>query len=230
MSQRTRIAIGALCWIVGAQWFITQFVVQASWRTPYSLAHNYISDLGAVNCRTERGLGYVCSPLHTVMDVSYVIFGICTIAGVVLLWVLWPRRRLVVVGLVLLVLLGLGKVVIGLAPEDQRLFLHTLGSLGILIGNVGALLLGFGLRRYSRWMATIFLAVGIVGILAFCLDLLPRLDPIRGALERVSDWPLPLWLIVLGVLILFGRARAPRDARQPTDSSHSTGAVGRMHS
>jgi hypothetical membrane protein len=205
MSRDVRTIAGSLCWILALQWFPVQAVVQAAWTTPYSLSRNYISDLGAVRCATSRGLGYVCSPLHSFMNTSFVVIGLLTVAGVVLLWNSWPRRRLVTAGMVLVAVFGVGKVVIGLAPEDVRLGLHALGSLGMLLGDTGSVLLALGLWRMARWGAVVFLFVGVVGVLAFFLQLSPRLELVRGALERLADWPLPLWLGALGCLRLSNR-------------------------
>jgi hypothetical membrane protein len=201
--------MGSVFWIAGLEWFVAQGVAQAAWTTPYSLSSNFISDLGAVNCRSDPGLGYVCSPLHVLMNYSFMLVGICMVAGVVLLVHHWPRNKATMLGLLLLVLFGVGKVIVGLAPEDQRLFLHAIGSLGILFGNVGCLVFAAGLWRTARPLALIFLCVGAVGVVGFIFLLFPPLTTIRGALERLADWPLPLWLAVLGIRFLLAPSRSP---------------------
>jgi hypothetical membrane protein len=201
--------IGSVLWIAGLEWFVAQGVAQAAWPTRYSLSSNFISDLGAVNCRNAPGLGYVCSPLHAFMNYSSMLLGICTVAGVVLLVHHWPRNKATTLGLLLLVLFGVGKVIVGLAPEDQRLFLHALGSLGILFGNVGCLVFAAGLWRTARPLALIFLCIGVVGVISFVLLLLPALMTVRGASERLADWPLPLWLAVLGARFILRLAHGP---------------------
>lgn len=211
MRHDTRMLIGSICWLAGLQWFVAQAVTQAAWTTPYSLSRNTLSDLGATRCFSEPvsllnpSSTYICSPLHSLMNASYVLFGLLILGGVILLWDRWPRRRTVVAGMILLALFAIAKVVIGLAPEDQNLKLHALGTLGMLCGDVGALLLGAGLWRTVRWQAVVFLLIGIVGVPAFFLQLLPHLAAIRGALERVADWPLPFWLAILGGLGLLRR-------------------------
>lgn len=211
MRRDIRMLAGSICWLAGLQWFIAQAVTQAAWTTPYSLARNSLSDLGATRCFSEPvsvlnpDSTYICSPLHALMNASYVLFGLLVLAGTILLWNKWPQRRTVLAGLVLLALFAVGKVVIGVAPEDQRLGLHALGTLGMLCGDVGALLLGVGLWRAARWQAVVFLCIGIVGVPAFFLQLVPHLAGVRGALERLADWPLPLWLAILGFGGLLGR-------------------------
>lgn len=205
MRRDVRATAGSLCWIAALQWFPVQAIVQAAWTTPFSLSHNFISDLGAVHCGTSKGLGYVCSPLHTLMNASFIAIGLLTLAGVVLLWGTWPRRRLISVGMAFFGVFGVGKVIVGLDPEDMRLGLHALGSLGMLFGDIGAILLAIGLWRRTRWQAVVFLLVGVIGVLAFFLQLSPHQTVIRGALERLADWPLPLWLGALGCLRLANR-------------------------
>ena len=204
MSRNSTVIAGALLWIAGLEWFAAQAIAQSAWRTPYSLSSNFISDLGAVHCGTEIGLGYVCSPLHTLMNASFLVIGVCTVAGVLLLRKKWPRSKSITWGLWLLGLFGAGKVTVGLAPEDQRLLFHAVGSLGILFGNIGCLILAVSLRRTSRTVALVFLCIGVVGVIAFVLQLDSALTTIRGALERLADWPLPLWLAMLGGTFLAG--------------------------
>jgi hypothetical membrane protein len=205
MRRDVRSIAGSVCWILALQWFPVQAIVQAAWTTPYSLSHNFISDLGAVHCATDPGLGYVCSPLHTLMNASFIVIGLLVLAGVVLLWNAWPRRRLVTAGMVLFGLFGFGKIVIGLDPEDVRLGVHALGSLGMLLGDIGSVLMAFGLWRRARGQAIVFLCVGVVGVIAFFLQVSPHLEAVRGALERLADWPLPLWFGGLGCLRLLNR-------------------------
>ncbi|MFZ0214561.1 MAG: DUF998 domain-containing protein [Candidatus Dormiibacterota bacterium] len=211
MHRNIGTVVGSVCWILTLQWFVVQAITQAAWTTPYSLGGNSLSDLGAVHCfsapvsRLNPISSNVCSPLHSLMNASFIVFGLLVVGGVILLWNQWPRRRTVTAGLVLLALFGAGKVVIGLAPEDVRLGLHALGTLGMLCGDVGALLLAVGMWREARWQAVVFLCIGIVGVPAFFLQVLPQLAAVHGALERLADWPLPVWIAALGVLRLADR-------------------------
>jgi hypothetical membrane protein len=214
VTGRTRRLMGGTFWIVGLAWFPAQVIAQAAWRTPYSLERNYISDLGAVSCRNSPS-GYICSPLHAVMNGGFILLGVCTLLGAVLLWEQWPRGRLTGSGLVLITLSGAGKVLIGLAPEDQRLALHAVGSLGILFGNVACLLLGAALWRAFHWQSIVFVCIGAVGLVAFVLTLSPHFGIGPGAFERVADWPLPLWLGALGCLAVAGQRLAARSSDGP---------------
>lgn len=213
--HRTRYRVGALCWILGLEWFVGQAIAQAAWTTPYSLTRNFVSDLGAASCRQVTDptyQAYVCSPLHVVMNLAFIALGLLSLVGLVLLRPLWPRRRRATIGFVGLALFGLGKIDVGLSPEDVRPVLHTLGALGILWGNLALVFLSLATWRTGRWAARVSLGVGTVGAVAFVLLVMAsRLHLDVGIVERLAAYPLPIWLAVLGARILRHReARIPQ--------------------
>src|SRR5579884_1510895 len=147
--------VGGVCWIASLVFLVGQAIAQAAWTTPYSMADDAISDLGNTSCGMWPPAGtnnkllqhvsvhyYVCSPLHTVMNVSFVLTGILLLLGLYFTRDIWPRRALTTWGIVFLTLAGAGKIIVGLDPENLRLFLHSIGSLGIPCANIGMLLLG----------------------------------------------------------------------------------------
>src|ERR1700722_15375583 len=75
-----RLMSGAICWIATLEFFAAQAIAQSAWKgSGYSLADNAISDLGVTACGriTIAGQsGYYCSPLHSVMNASFVATGI----------------------------------------------------------------------------------------------------------------------------------------------------------
>lgn len=198
--QRTsrEIALGGVCWLLSLVFFVGQALAQAAWRIPYHPLENLISDLGSTACQTVR-LGsyhaYVCSPWHAVMNSAFILTGLLVWLGLYLTRRAWPQRRLSTWGLVFLTLAGLGKIVVGLAPENVNPGLHALGSLGILCANSGLILLGFALWRACRWVAVISLVLGSLGWLGLVLFV----GSSNGATERLADYPAVLWMMVLGV-------------------------------
>jgi hypothetical membrane protein len=76
-----RTSLGSLCWILCLQYFAAEAVAVAGWRGLYSFHDNYISDLGAVTCADR-----LCSPLHALMNVSFVSQGVLISAGAALVW------------------------------------------------------------------------------------------------------------------------------------------------
>jgi hypothetical membrane protein len=77
--------------------FLAQFIAQVGWGRSYSLIRNEISDLGV----TKSGIvhvgsytAYANSPLHIVMNASFIITGLLMGAGLYLTRSMWPDRRL----------------------------------------------------------------------------------------------------------------------------------------
>lgn len=214
--------VGAACWIVAPiQFIIAQIVAAAAWPRPYDWFANYISDLGNTVCgpfaATPGPAVYICSPLHSVMDSSFVIAGVLTVAGTILLWRYWPRRAMLTTGLVFVVINGLGKILVGFAPENVNLGLHTLGALNIPAGAIGTILIGFAIMRTSRELAIIALLTGFVGLVGFGLFVSGQYLGLGvGGMERVAEYPAELWVAVAGVFIIAKRNVKTQSAENAT--------------
>lgn len=65
------------------------------------------------------------------MNAAFVVGGILTIAGTLLLWSAWPVRRMTTTALVLWLVSGVLKIVVGVAPENTVASLHLLGALNL---------------------------------------------------------------------------------------------------
>lgn len=118
---------------------------------------------------------------------------------------IWPRRPLATAGLVLIALAGVGRIGAGLAPGNVDMPLHDLAALGILGGDIGAVLLGCALWRLTRWQAVGFLAVRAAGTAGFALMAAPTHHLPAGAFERLASWPLLIWLAALGLALIASR-------------------------
>ena len=102
---------GAIFWILCLQYFAGEAISIMGWRGPYSLSKNYISDLGAIGCGSmAAGLngetGALCSPLHAVMNTSFVLQGLLIVAGALCVRPMFPASKLWAGGL----LIGVGGV------------------------------------------------------------------------------------------------------------------------
>ncbi|HZZ48837.1 MAG TPA: DUF998 domain-containing protein [Pseudonocardia sp.] len=198
----------AVCWALAANFFVMQAITQAAWRTPYSLFRNPISDLGARHCGVSKLSGYVCSPWHPAMNVSFLLTGALIAVGAA-----WLARRdpasAAFIGLG-----ALGWIIVGSFPSDVALPIHNTGAfLTFIPGNLGMLLYA----RHQRHAAlTALSALGLLGAVVL-IGVLPLLGPtgtaINGAVERVTAWPFPLAAAIYGALHLRGardRRRLPR--------------------
>ena len=196
-------AVGGFCWILSLEFFIGQAVTQLAWTgAPYSLINNEISDLGVTVCETVKG-DYLCSPLHNVMNASFVLAGVFILLGLYFTRSAWPKGRATRIGLFFLVFAGLGKIAVGLSPENVDPTVHVIGALGFIFSGVGLVMLGRGLRQWRRWVANLSLVLGILGIIGSLL-LLPALATNHGggAAERLADYPMFVWFSVLGMTFL----------------------------
>lgn len=201
------VRLGTFAWISSIQFFVAQLVVRSSWTTPFSLAHNYISDLGNTACGPfPAGSGmYVCSPWHAAMNASFAFTGLTVVSGAVLVRNAFPSARLRSWGLALVALAGVGFVLVGVFPENVNFPPHRLGAtLHFVCGNLGQVVLGatmLGAPPWRRW-AGYSIASGTVGLLATALFVSRHyLGMGIGGMERLAAYPLPLWTIVMGIVV-----------------------------
>jgi len=172
---------GALVWLAGVVlFFALHLYAEAAWKNPdYSWAANNISDLGNVYCQPwGDDRRFVCSPRHDAMNAGFVIQGAA-------------------------MLIGLAAVSLRRAGSART---WTAGALLIMIlGNIG-LALGPAMPAEPprlRWTAPVLGAVGIAGAALFFTGNDPGLG--LGGMERVAAYPMLAWMLISGLVILFGR-------------------------
>lgn len=201
--RRRALRLGSIVWILAVQFFVAQIVVQWAWTTPFSLAHNFISDLGNTACG-QYGNNYVCSPWHALMNLSFGALGLTILLGANLIRSGFPAGNLRTAGLTLLSLAGIGIILVGIYPENGNLPMHKVGAAGhFVIGNLSMILLGFGLMRGNRrqGLAAYSITSGLIGLAATALFISDKFLGLGiGGMERVAAYPLPLWLIVTGII------------------------------
>ncbi len=153
---------------------------------------NWISDLGTAK-----------SPLHWVMNGSFVLQGLLISVGAILMRRLFPAKWSYQVALMLFLVSGLGVLVLGLVPEDRVAEVHRLGAqVHLLAGNLGMILMGLAMiagTARRRFRGAITLLAGLLGLTALTLLALGEKDV--GTFERLSAYPLTLWLTWMGFLM-----------------------------
>lgn len=201
--------LGPILWILGLQYMVVQLVVAAAWPWPYSWSNNYISDLGNTECGLYDGL-YVCSPLHEVMNLSFIIFGISIALGAVLIYEQFIRTRLSLAAFIMMVMSGIGTIIVGIFPENNPNGLHIVGAfLALGIGNVSVVLLGITLRGLHPLFRLYTVTSGIFSIVAFGLFIAGiYLGFGRGGMERLVSYPFTIWMISFGIYMTYVRVRA----------------------
>lgn len=201
-SLRTRAA--GVVWICAVQFFIAQVVVQSAWTTPFSLAENFISDLGNTECGIYNAL-YVCSPWNVWMNISFTLQGVIILTGAILAWPVFQRERLRWFVFVLLVLTGLGMIGVGIFPENINNTGHVIAAgLQFVTGNIALIVVGLTGKtmdvKRGWFIASIALGVsGLAATLLFVNGYGMGLGV--GGMERVAAYTFPVWLIAAGFIL-----------------------------
>ncbi|WDF31983.1 DUF998 domain-containing protein [Arthrobacter agilis] len=210
--------LGAALLILGTvQFSILHTIVQSAWADPtYSWWNNYISDLGAIHCGPILG-NDVCSPLHASMNTAFISQGVLLIAGVLLTSNAWFPKSNTGVWRTMVAVTGLSWIVIGLIPEDVNLTGHSIGALPIFIlGNIALIVAGVSASTRTRPLVRrTALILGVLGLLGFALTAIAIANPEGiigiGVAERMTVFPLQIWVLVTGLNIL-KRPQAPQPA------------------
>lgn len=203
--------------LAGVVYFVTEAITAAAWTNPrYSYASNYVSDLGVTGPR-ETFLGHnILSPLAGVMNSGFIVNGLLTLAGVVLIVRFGSRPRAKALWIVA-ILFAVGIALVGsfhgsrLSEEAGTLALHFGGApIAIVGGNVIAILAGLSFRdlELDPWFRPTMITLGIVGILGLAAEILiiggaPAFP--AGIFERVAVYAILASQLVWGVTMLTNR-------------------------
>lgn len=219
-GERGRQLLGATAWVAGpAVWLVMQVIAARQWANPpYDWTTNYVSDLGNTTCGPFTVPGgetmFVCSPAYELMNIGFVVSGIFTALGAVLLWQYWPQGRLTRIAGALWILTGVGRILVGFAPEDVNITLHMIGALVQSSSSVAVLLAAIAIRGTSPALSRIGLALGALGLLGAVLGIGGQLGVSavhfgfgHGVTERLASHPGQLWLVVVGAAVMFSTIR-----------------------
>lgn len=221
--KQHRLKIGGIAGILGIQYFVAEFIAASAWTTSYSWSRNYISDLGVPECLNAGQLDrVVCSPLHNVMNASFItqaiIVAIVTICLIHILSKRWryPVAFIATVYCIGLLLVGLfpGSVAENLGGDSTRMMLHGIGALMAIVGgNILVITAALSLRTKFPDYAIVSLLLGIIGLVASLLFAVQiDLGFGIGTVERIAVDPIVLWTILTGAVMLaaiFGRSHTP---------------------
>jgi hypothetical membrane protein len=228
--------LGPGLYILSVQYFAVQAVVALDWSPPYSLARNTISDLGNTRCGIY-GSRLVCSPLHGVMNASFILLGLTMTLGSLLMLRRFPGSRAAQVGLAAMAISGIGVLMVGAFPENSVPALHGTGAgITFLVGNAALIVLGYALKLPASLRFYSFLS-GIVALVALgCFASGHYLGLGEGGAERVVAYPQTAWLIVVGLYLLRAGAtpgtpraagRRPGRARRSRERAGDASPAGR---
>ncbi|MGY4541459.1 putative membrane protein [Arthrobacter sp. UYNi723] len=241
-TASTRQYIGAWSVLSVLQYFVAEAAVIGAWGgpQPYDRRTGYISDLGALHCGIYDGRD-VCSPLHWLMNASFVVQGLGMLLGALLLGSgllcvaaragarVQPGRRkpwqAAVAVRVLTGTAGAGTMIVGLVPEDVGSGWHFVGALMyFLAGALALLLLGLLWLRQTP-LGWFVLVCGLVSLAALVTGGLTGLDvPEPGTLERLMGYPVTVGVAAAG-LVIAQRVHRHRKEERGTGAARVTGAA-----
>jgi len=212
--------LGPVFYIASVQYFLVQFLVAQRWSPSYSISRDTISDLGNTNCATFDAR-FVCSPLHNVMNASFIILGIGMILGSALIVYEFAKSRGTALGLASMALSGVGVIMVGVFPENTVSVLHVIGAaIPFVIGNVAIIMLGFSMKLSAPFRLYSFLS-GVIAIFALgCYTSSHYLGLGEGGIERVVAYPQTVWLIATGLYILRAKSLRPAPGSRVYDSTN----------
>lgn len=199
--------VGPVLWLLSIQYFIAQAAAALAWRQPYSLLHNTISDLGNTACGAYGGR-FICSPRHSLMNISFIVLGVTMLAGSGLVYHEFKKSRLSALGFTGMGLAGFGTILVGVFPENTVSVLHFLGALlPFFIGNLSIGLLGLALDipKQLRAYSIVTSAVTLIALGLFLGHAYLGIGV--GGMERLTSYPQTIWLMTFGAYISRNRYR-----------------------
>jgi hypothetical membrane protein len=215
----TRHYIGAWSILSVLQYFAAEAAVIGGWAgpQPYDRRTGFISDLGAVHCGIFDGRN-VCSPLHWLMNASFVVQGLGMLLGALLLTSgllcvaaragarVQPGHRKPWLAAVWVRILagtaGAGTMIVGLVPEDVGSGWHYTGALMYFIAGALAVLVLGALWLRQTPLGWFVLVCGLASSAALVTGGLTGMDvPEPGTLERLMGYPVTVGMATAGLII-----------------------------
>jgi hypothetical membrane protein len=181
MSVENRSLLGGLLFVGAAQLILVTTVAEALY-PGYSVATNYISDLGV-------------GSTALLFNASVVVYGVAAFIGAVS-----GRRTLGPLLMLTLALSGACSVGVGLFPETVFIPHASFAFIGFLSGAATAIISS---RIVHRPLSYFFVVFGVIELTAFGLMLSPLilghyLGIGQGAIERMIVYPGVIWALGFG--------------------------------
>ncbi len=183
-----------------------EIVAMIASRAPYSPVRQTISDLAATTCTSidyPSGPVEVCSPLHAVLNASWLVAGIAVILAAIALWRIpaGPGRLRPRLACVSLVVMGVSTFLTGLVPLDVDLVLHALVSLTAIVVGPSAVALALVTWGRREWRTAALVSAVIGSAAAFAVVVSVDAFGIVGLLERIAVWAPVIAAALLGVFL-----------------------------
>ncbi|MEV0464795.1 DUF998 domain-containing protein [Nocardia tengchongensis] len=195
IARPLRHTVAAIAWTLTFAYLVAEFATSVAWRSGYSFRHDTISDLGVTACTPS-----MCSPLHLLMNATFVALGLLTIIGAVGFrdYIPHGRRQWSIVALA--VVIGLSTAATGVFPSNDGIVVHGLAVMPALVSrHIVLTLLAIWLwkqRRLAAVWSAACASAGVTGMILLMIGLQV------GITERLVFYPLPAWMAVTGAAIV----------------------------
>ena len=194
---------GALIFVASAQ-FIIALIVAEAFYPGYSVAQNYISDLGA----TCRATCQIVQPTSTIFNSSVTLLGLLAIVASYFVQRGFRSR----VFTFLVVMTGLGATGVGVFPETAGVIHQRVSLITFVFAGLSAIA-SYRLQKAPSSYFSILLGVMTLAALAlYVSNLFLGLGP--GGMERMIVYPALIWAIGLGASLMASSTNTRMTANQ----------------
>ena len=208
MLRSNTIRLGGLLYVVGVFQFLIFELVAETLYPGYSVASNYISDLGATCINPPSNLNCVVhQPTATIFDVTVSLMGLALLAGAFFVYSGTRRKPYLITSAVA----DVAIVLIGVFPEDTGAA-HAIASEFAFLFTGISLVLAWTIVQ-GRIIRYLTLAFGVL-TLFFTITSVPTKDVGVGGQERL------LVLSALVGLLVLGGYLTGRDSPNGVSTSH----------
>ncbi len=199
--------LGPLIWFFSIEYFVIQLIVAMYWKSPhYNWGFNTISDLGNTVCGIYNGRD-VCSPLHYLMNISFILLGLLMASGALLIYQEFREKYSTLIGFILMAIAGFGTIMVGLFPENSNNSLHSIGaSLPFILGNLSLIILAISLYKVPSYLRVYTFLSGAIALLFLIFYVTHNYGSLGiGGTERFLAYPQTVWLIFFAVYMMRSR-------------------------
>jgi hypothetical membrane protein len=186
----SRIA-GALIFVASAQFIIALIVAEAFYPN-YSIAQNFISDLGA----TCRATCLVVQPTSTIFNSSVTLLGLLAIVASYFMQRGFRSRILTA----FVIMTGVGAAGVGVFPETAGVIHHVVSLITFVFAGLSAIA-SYKLQKAPLSYFSILLGVvTLVALALYASNTFLGLGP--GGMERMIVYPALVWAAGLGAHLI----------------------------
>ncbi|MFH1410042.1 MAG: DUF998 domain-containing protein [Patescibacteria group bacterium] len=178
LKKLTQPILGTLLFFGSAQLMMCMVIVAALYPN-YSIANNYISDLGMAN-----------SPAPWLFNVSIFLFGLLIVLAA------YRLRKSDMLFVLFAFLTGLGFVGVGIFPADLPLAHLIFALIGLISGSMMMIV---SVKLMLKWFGKLSVLLGIFSLTAMGLLLADLTLGIGiGGMERLSFYSILIWIAGFG--------------------------------